>query len=315
MGGKSSKKGGESPYDDHHGKKGGHGHEDEDELRIKLKHKGTTRRIRHYGKNCCCGVWVIQECEETLKCAGWGVIAFIVMLIVAGLLFWYYLTHLPGKDYDLDICGSQTGVTCTDSSKCGEFQECFGGSCFCRVGFCAIEGKCRHKCEIETEGTCTYLPCDKSRGPTDCLGFGLKKCYCQDGYCKINNQCRDIRCNAVDTGVKCTAGTCPSSVGPAECIAGTCACTNNTCLQNKVCVELAALPPRIFNSSMPDIEPVESLSQWRSTSWEAPVLTFLGTSALLLALLSYVAMRVRSADRTTADLEERFLAESPTQVS
>lgn len=295
---------------------------DSETMQIQVKTRGGhhgplgDRHVEYHCKHCCCGVWVYEDNECYYKCCKFFCCGLFLIIALASFLLWYYLQNVPPPSLpQFDVCPSQTGVTCSKQSDCGDAleQECFSNKCFCRVGFCAVNGKCEESCQKTTPGTCSFLECDASRGPTDCLGMPFqKKCYCKKGSCHINGRCTDITCAEVDTTVKCTNETgCPSSLGSAECSGGSCQCKGpSVCLENKVCVNLAKRWPS-SNSSLPDIAPVTSLSQnqmQQSFSMEIP-LVFLGSMMLLFAVLVSV-FKMRVQRRAPSDFAEQLLDES-----
>merc|ERR1712125_198425 len=71
-----------------------------------------------------------------------------------------------------------------------------------------------------TVGTCSWLSCSASRGPTDCL---LSKCICRDGFGTLDGEtCVRVRPNQTwtwprDTGGTCEYLECDASRGPTVC--------------------------------------------------------------------------------------------------
>mmetsp|Transcript_122614 Transcript_122614/g.216074 ORF Transcript_122614/g.216074 Transcript_122614/m.216074 type:complete len:310 (-) Transcript_122614:27-956(-) len=293
------------------------GGEDTQTMQIRVKTQGNTgplgnRRVHFKCPSCCCGVWVYEDKECCYGFCRAVCTALLLVAVIGSFLSWYYLRNRAPHDSSFDICPSQTGVTCSQQSDCSETQECFHGQCFCRVGFCAILGQCEESCQKSTAGTCSVLDCDVSRGPTDCLGMPLmKKCYCKKGYCHINGKCRDAICSETATQQKCSnESPCPSSLGLSTCEDGLCQCSNSTCLENNVCVDLAERLP-YSNYSLSDIEPIESLAQnqMQQSTWTEVPLVLLGSFMFMfVVLISVFKMQVQR--RQPSDFAQQLLTES-----
>mmetsp|Transcript_7975 Transcript_7975/g.13910 ORF Transcript_7975/g.13910 Transcript_7975/m.13910 type:complete len:190 (-) Transcript_7975:164-733(-) len=85
-------------------------------------------------------------------------------------------------------------------------------------------------CGDFTSGTCAWLGCSSSRGPTDCVEG---KCICQTGYCSTGDACE---CDP-DTSGTCSFFSCSGSRGPTDCIKSKCFCKPGTCAVDGVCME------------------------------------------------------------------------------
>mmetsp|Transcript_7976 Transcript_7976/g.13914 ORF Transcript_7976/g.13914 Transcript_7976/m.13914 type:complete len:196 (-) Transcript_7976:164-751(-) len=85
-------------------------------------------------------------------------------------------------------------------------------------------------CGDYTSGTCAWLGCSSSRGPTNCVEG---KCICQTGYCSTGDACE---CDP-ETGGTCSFFSCSGSRGPTDCIKSKCFCKPGTCAVDGVCME------------------------------------------------------------------------------
>eukprot|EP00429_Kryptoperidinium_foliaceum_P016014 CAMPEP_0176047270 /NCGR_PEP_ID=MMETSP0120_2-20121206/23476_1 /TAXON_ID=160619 /ORGANISM="Kryptoperidinium foliaceum, Strain CCMP 1326" /LENGTH=161 /DNA_ID=CAMNT_0017380685 /DNA_START=76 /DNA_END=558 /DNA_ORIENTATION=+ len=91
-------------------------------------------------------------------------------------------------------CDVETHTACTE--KCDTVMGCYSscdkeklgaascqsGMCKCTSGACAKDGVCLE----DTGGTCTFMGCDGSRGPTVCHGG---RCLCEPGYVNSHGMC------------------------------------------------------------------------------------------------------------------------------
>mmetsp|Transcript_7561 Transcript_7561/g.16447 ORF Transcript_7561/g.16447 Transcript_7561/m.16447 type:complete len:230 (-) Transcript_7561:96-785(-) len=85
-------------------------------------------------------------------------------------------------------------------------------------------------CVKNTGGSCNWLDCDQSRGPTDCLHG---KCKCKAGYCAINGVCTNS-CSH-ETGGTCRIFSCKAERGPTDCVHGKCLCKAGYCQIDGTC--------------------------------------------------------------------------------
>merc|ERR1711953_1268569 len=100
-------------------------------------------------------------------------------------------------------------------------------------------------CNRETFGTCSWVSCSSSRGPTKCID-GI--CKCERGYCSFGDRCRrtsmcdregcsdgcviDDVCTPkceTNTGGRCRVFGC-SSARNAECKNSYCVCKHGDCV-------------------------------------------------------------------------------------
>jgi len=87
-------------------------------------------------------------------------------------------------------------------------------------------------CVVATGGTCYFLDCSASRGPTFCTTLG-HKCVCRGGFCAKNGACvKDPRipehCK-IDTGGTCRFFRCYTARGKTECSNFRCLCQVGYC--------------------------------------------------------------------------------------
>ncbi|CAJ1355200.1 unnamed protein product [Effrenium voratum] len=102
-----------------------------------------------------------------------------------------------------DLCpADDTGGTCRVflCSRTRGPTTCASGKCVCETGLCAENGYCvppkvggeslgsepDDTCDTATGGTCKFLWCFHSRGPTSCID-GV--CHCKEGYCNKGGTC------------------------------------------------------------------------------------------------------------------------------
>lgn len=80
----------------------------------------------------------------------------------------------------------------------------------------------------DTGGTCWLFGCDDRR-MSKCVDH---HCVCNEGACALNGACSVPRPCACDTGQSCPGGSCPDSLGAAQCIDGGCECMEGHCFDH-----------------------------------------------------------------------------------
>eukprot|EP00812_Abedinium_dasypus_P010306 NODE_3932_length_727_cov_349.791667.p1 GENE.NODE_3932_length_727_cov_349.791667~~NODE_3932_length_727_cov_349.791667.p1 ORF type:complete len:191 (+),score=24.39 NODE_3932_length_727_cov_349.791667:3-575(+) len=95
------------------------------------------------------------------------------------------------------FCMPSTDCRRSTRAPCGEHEcppimgetICVNGRCQCKGGACLTPATtCASECPQDTGGTCSWLNCDDSRGPTYCSKDA--KCLCKgDGLCAVGGLC------------------------------------------------------------------------------------------------------------------------------
>eukprot|EP00439_Symbiodinium_sp_Y106_P085549 s228_g28.t3 len=88
-------------------------------------------------------------------------------------------------------------------------------------------------CDTHTGGSCKYLSCSSSRGPTQCVEG---HCRCQPGYCAVGGNCvpndhshNFLQCPQRTGGTCSWFGYCWKYRGPTRCVSGECMCQPGYC--------------------------------------------------------------------------------------
>eukprot|EP00811_Abedinium_folium_P007210 NODE_16651_length_984_cov_4.634772.p1 GENE.NODE_16651_length_984_cov_4.634772~~NODE_16651_length_984_cov_4.634772.p1 ORF type:complete len:201 (-),score=12.59 NODE_16651_length_984_cov_4.634772:305-907(-) len=136
------------------------------------------------------------------------------------------------------VCPRDTGGTCGWMSCYGwhGHTDCINSKCYCRKGFCALDGYCvpQDACVYTTNVACGFYDCDASMGPTLCQSG---ECHCKAGSCKApDGDCYEV-CSQ-DTGGTCSWLSCDSDRGPTYCSKDyKCICSGgDLCSAGGVCV-------------------------------------------------------------------------------
>eukprot|EP00811_Abedinium_folium_P006025 NODE_15543_length_1044_cov_10.381679.p1 GENE.NODE_15543_length_1044_cov_10.381679~~NODE_15543_length_1044_cov_10.381679.p1 ORF type:complete len:216 (+),score=31.13 NODE_15543_length_1044_cov_10.381679:172-819(+) len=90
--------------------------------------------------------------------------------------------------------------------------SCINNKCVCKAGTCVDKaGFCTTDCPKDTGGTCSWAPCDPSRGLTACIAG---RCLCkQPDECSSNGRCGNYKLGGK---IATLAGEAPASHGPAQ---------------------------------------------------------------------------------------------------
>mmetsp|Transcript_2794 Transcript_2794/g.7093 ORF Transcript_2794/g.7093 Transcript_2794/m.7093 type:complete len:770 (+) Transcript_2794:64-2373(+) len=93
-------------------------------------------------------------------------------------------------------------------------------------------------CQTDTGGTCKYVGCFASRGPTQCVVNDDEfKCLCKPGFCALNGACVADDICVKETGGACKWLGCAGTRGPTDCVAGVCTCKPGYCANQGRCIK------------------------------------------------------------------------------
>jgi len=88
-------------------------------------------------------------------------------------------------------------------------------------------------CNRNTGGSCKWLGCSASRGPTMCVDGS---CLCSEGsYCAVDGICVPATFCRKDTPGTCSVMGCGRKRGDVDCVEGKCVCKKGACSVNGVC--------------------------------------------------------------------------------